>query len=164
MNKWEEKHNNFWLFTVPPCFIWTVTFTHTFRHTLGATPTEDKRSRKAEVEVPGLAADHPKSGLHPSAIHSLDINIFPSIEYESGWYSGMYDSGKRQWKSYFMSFVLLSIFTATRAGSSMDVTSARLLWIHPGLPEEAHQGLKGDFLFGSTTECSIHCWPVMSQE
>lgn len=97
----------------PPLLYLNCIFHTSLRHPLEATPAEDKRSRKVEVEVPGLAADIPKSELQPSVIHSLDINIFPSIKNEPGWYSAVYDSGKRQWRSYFMSFVLLSILMPT---------------------------------------------------
>lgn len=104
----------------PPLLYLNCNFHTSLRHPLGATLAEDERSRKAEVEAPGLAADCLKSELHLSVIHSLDISIFPI--------SDMNCDDAQECMTVKKTILCLlccwAFWCPQRAGSSVEVTSA----------------------------------------
>lgn len=141
MNRWERRDPKFLNIYCPPLLYLNCNFHSSLRHPLGATLAEDKRSRKAEVEAPGLAADCPKSELHLSVIHSLDISIFPISDMNCE------DTQKCMTvkKTILCLLCCWAFWCPQRTGSSVDVTSAWLLWITLGsqrrIPRDSNETL-----------------------
>lgn len=74
--------------------------------------------------------------------------FFFYIKYEPGWHSGIYDSGMRECKSYFMSFVLLSIFTPTESRQLDGCHQCMAPLNSPRAPREVSPGME-------KAECSL---------
>lgn len=154
MNRWgrrNQQHNNSWLFRYCPPFFYLNCSCHTCitwaspgllptRWGLLQLRTGGAGRQRWELLPWLLTAPNQDCALLQIAPLTFNYFFFFCLKYEPG-DTQVFMTVEREGVNHILCLLRCwALSHPQRAGSSMDVPSARLLWIHPGLPEEYHQG------------------------